>query len=38
MDAPGGTPGEEQEEEEGDLVTGPVEQYLKYTIKGSVHQ
>ena len=32
--APGGPPGEE-EEEEGDLVTGPVEQWLKRMIKGS---
>ena len=31
--APGGPPGEE--EEEGDLVTGPVEQWLKRMIKGS---
>jgi len=31
--APGGPPGEE-EEEEGDLVTGPVEQWLKPMIKG----
>ena len=30
---PGGPPGEE--EEEGDLVTGPVEQWLKRMIKGS---
>ena len=28
-------PGEEGEEEEGDLVTGPVEQWLKRMIKGS---
>ena len=34
MGAPGGPPGEE-EEEEGDLVTGPVEQWLKCMIKGS---
>ena len=34
--APGGPPGEEEEEEEvGDLVTGPVEQWLKRMIKGS---
>ena len=34
--APGGPPGEEGEEEEaGDLVTGPVEQWLKRMIKGS---
>ena len=34
--APGGPPGEEGEEEEaGDLVTGPVEQWLKRKIKGS---
>ena len=32
--APGGPPGEE-EEEAGDLVTGPVEQWLKRMIKGS---
>ena len=32
--APGGPPGEE-EEEEGDLFTGPVEQWLKRMIKGS---
>ena len=32
--APGGPPGEE-EEETGDLVTGPVEQWLKRMIKGS---
>ena len=31
--APGGPPGEE--EEKGDLVTGPVEQWLKRMIKGS---
>ena len=31
--APGGPPGEE--EDEGDLVTGPVEQWLKRMIKGS---
>ena len=35
VDAPGGPPGEEGEEEEGDLVTGPVEQWLKRVIKGS---
>ena len=28
------TPGEEEEEEVGDLVTGPVEQWLKRMIKG----
>jgi len=33
--APGEPPGEEGEEEEGDLVTGPVEQWLKRMIKGS---
>ena len=33
--APGGQPGEEGEEEAGDLVTGPVEQWLKRMIKGS---
>ena len=34
--APGGPPSEEGEEEEaGDLVTGPVEQWLKRMIKGS---
>ena len=33
--APGGPPGEEGEEEGGDLVTGPVEQWLKRMIKGS---
>ena len=33
--APGGPPGEEAEEE-GDLVTGPVEQWLKRMIKGSL--
>ena len=33
--APGGPPGEEEEEEAGDLVTGPVEQWLKRMIKGS---
>ena len=33
MGAPGVPPGEE--EEEGDLVTGPVEQWLKRMIKGS---
>ena len=32
--APGGPPGEE-EEEAGDLVTGPVERWLKRMIKGS---
>ena len=32
--APGGPPGEEAQEE-GDLVTGPVEQWLKRMIKGS---
>ena len=32
--APGGPPGEE-DEEAGDLVTGPVEQWLKRMIKGS---
>ena len=32
--APGGPPGEEAEEE-GNLVTGPVEQWLKRMIKGS---
>ena len=32
--APGGPPGEEEEEEAGDLVTGPVEQWLKRMIKG----
>ena len=32
--APGGPPGEE-EEEKGDLVTGPLEQWLKRMIKGS---
>ena len=32
--APGGPPNEEAEEE-GDLVTGPVEQWLKRMIKGS---
>ena len=32
--APGGPPGEEDEEEAGDLVTGPVEQWLKRMIKG----
>ena len=32
--APGAPPGEE-EEEAGDLVTGPVEQWLKHMIKGS---
>ena len=34
MGAPGGPPGEE--EDEGDLVTGPVEQWLKRMIKGSL--
>ena len=33
MGAPSGPPGEEEEEE--DLVTGPVEQWLKRMIKGS---
>ena len=33
--APGGPPGEE-EEEAGDLVTGPVERWLKRMIKGSL--
>ena len=33
--APGGLPGEDEEEEAGDLVTGPVEQWLKRMIKGS---
>ena len=33
--APGGLPGEEGEEEAGDLVTGPVEQWLKRMIKSS---
>ena len=33
--APGGPPGEQGEEEAGDLVTGPVEQWLKRMIKGS---
>ena len=32
--APGGPPDEEGEEEAGDLVTGPVEQWLKRMIKG----
>ena len=32
--SPGGPPGEEKEEEAGDLVTGPVEQWLKRMIKG----
>ena len=32
--APGAPPGEEDEEEAGDLVTGPVEQWLKRMIKG----
>ena len=35
MGAPGAPPGEEGDEEEGDLVTGPVEQWLKRMIKGS---
>ena len=35
MGAPGGPPGEEGEEEEGDLVTGPKEQWLKRMIRGS---
>ena len=37
MGAPGGAPGEheEREEGEGDLVTGPVEQWLKRMIKGT---
>ena len=34
VSAPGGPPGDEGEEE-GDLVTGPVEQWLKRMIKGS---
>ena len=33
--APGCPPGEEGEEEAGDLATGPVEQWLKRMIKGS---
>ena len=33
--APGGAPGEEEEEKEGNLFTGPVEQWLKRMIKGS---
>ena len=33
--APGAPPGEDEEEEAGDLVTGPVEQWLKRMIKGS---
>ena len=33
--APGAPPGEEGEEEKGDLVTGPVKQWLKRMIKGS---
>ena len=33
--APGAPPGEEEEEEAGDLVNGPVEQWLKRMIKGS---
>ena len=33
--APGGPPEQEGGEEEGDLVTGPVEQWLKRMIKGS---
>ena len=32
--APGAPPGEDEEEEAGDLVTGPVEQWLKRMIKG----
>ena len=32
--APGGMPGED-DEEQGDLVTGPVDQWLKHMIKGS---
>ena len=35
MGAPGAPPGEDEEEEAGDLVTGPVEQWLKRMIKGS---
>ena len=37
MGAPGGAPGddEEREDEEGDLVTGPVEQWLNRMIKGT---
>ena len=34
--APGAPPGEEEEEEAGDLVTGPVEQWLKRMIKGGL--
>ena len=33
--APGAPPGEDEEEEAGDLVTGPVEQWLKRMIKGA---
>ena len=33
--APGAPPGEDEEEDPGDLVTGPVEQWLKRMIKGS---
>ena len=33
--ASGGPPGEDEEEEAGDLVTGPVEQWLKRMIRGS---
>ena len=33
--APGAPPGEDEEEEAGDLVTVPVEQWLKRMIKGS---
>ena len=32
--APGAPPGEDEEEDAGDLVTGPVEQWLKRMIKG----
>ena len=32
--APGAPPGEDEEDEAGDLVTGPVEQWLKRMIKG----
>ena len=38
MGAPGGVPGDDEkrdEEEEGDLVTAPVEQWLKRMIKGT---
>ena len=38
MGAPGGAPGDDEErdeEEEGDLVTGPLEQWLKCMIKGT---